>query len=184
MKVSESADLKMQFRTEADAELKALVIYEDKPAGIRAERMLDRVLIRLKLQEQCELVLCRLDLLDWLQARREVARSAVVADIVLVSMRGDKELHPAIGAWLNLWSALQTKKPQVLGLLLEQSHGQAMDLALRFYRFALNKGMEIFLSWPDRGSRSRQDEGVDRTATVMPTLGSLRHERILEAIGT
>lgn len=122
---------------------------------------------RLEMRDCCELTLWRLDLLEPLWACEEAAKAAASADVVLIAMRGDQELPPAIAPWLNFWSELRGNSAQALGLLFDSDWLQTQDAvqtALYFYRFALDCGIDSFLGWSDTARAGRWSKIGDRSA--------------------
>ena len=167
MNASVSPNSEAQTRRKAPVRLRALLVYEDKPACLRARLALERMLSRLEMRDGCEVTLWRLDLLEHSWSREEAAKAAASADVVLISMSGDQELPDATEPWLNLWSELRGNSAQALGLLFDSERLQApevVETALYFYRFALDCGIDSFLGWSDMTRAERWSKRCDRRA--------------------
>lgn len=100
--------------------LECFLAYEDLLTGLRAKRVLDRVL---KSAGDCvlpRLQLLRFDLLGYPELHYWAAREAAQADLVVLSSHGKTELPEAVKSWLDLWLCRRGDRPSALVASLDE----------------------------------------------------------------
>jgi hypothetical protein len=83
--------------------ISAVVVYEGVACGSRAKAALDRVMARLAFDGVCSLDLWPFELLDYPLLKREAAESAARSDVIVLALRGDRPMPPAVRSWIELW---------------------------------------------------------------------------------
>lgn len=103
--------------------LNVVMIYEDAEAGRRAKRFSDKLLHMI--EPRCELVrnLWNFDVLAITNVRNAAAGIARVADLVIVSASGERELSPPVEGWLDLWVWLIDGTHPALVALFQNTNG-------------------------------------------------------------
>jgi len=94
--------------------LRAFVIHEDHSAGLRARQAFTQIGSRLNLRNSFELHLWNTSLLEDFASRRDAERLAARADIIFMSLRGDRQLPHGLRAWLVDWTMQRERRPCVL----------------------------------------------------------------------
>jgi hypothetical protein len=141
---------KAGFREEANFE--AFLLYEDKPTGLRAKLVLDGVLDQLSFACRCSPRLWRLDLLNWTNYRELAAKEAAEADLILVSLHGNRNLPAATFDWINLWLRRRSRRLQVIAILLDKAHFRRAQCEETLYGFsclAYAQGLTVFRNFQD-----------------------------------
>ena len=98
---------------------KAVLIYENFAAGVRAQCFCERLVRALDstLEEQ----MWSFDALGIREARNAAASAARKADVVIVSVLGHTDLPSTIRAWLDMWLWLLDKQNPALVALFDSS---------------------------------------------------------------
>jgi len=123
--------------------LKAVLIYEDIAAGVRA---------RWFCQNLAHAVDCALEERMWnfhvlgiRVIRNTAAVAARSADIVVVSVSGHTELPGTIRVWLEMWRLLlRKKKPALVGLFNLSSRQRSAPVSACLSRVAERGGVDFF----------------------------------------
>ena len=80
-----------------------VLLYETFATAVRGKAFCDRLLVELGVRCDFDEALWRTDLLNVSAVRQEVARAALKADFVVLSLRGDTDLPGAIEQWCAQW---------------------------------------------------------------------------------
>jgi hypothetical protein len=123
--------------------LKAVLIYEDIAAGVRA---------RWFCQKLARALDCALEEKMWnfhVLGIREIRNSSAIAarsaDIVVVSVSGHTELPGTIRVWLEMWLLLlRKKKPALVGLFNLSSRQRSASFSACLRRVAERGGIDFF----------------------------------------
>lgn len=100
--------------------LKCFLAYEDLLTGLRAKRVLDRVLTSAGDLVTPQLQLLRFDLLGNPELHYWAAREAGQSDLVVLSSHGQSALPEVVKSWLDLWLCRRSGEPAALVASLDE----------------------------------------------------------------
>src|SRR5580692_11428042 len=80
-----------------------LIMHEDSATGLRARKALDNLQNQLEIKICYLIRLCRFGMLEDAELAEPVLQQAKRADIVFLSLHGDRELPTAVRKWLLRW---------------------------------------------------------------------------------
>jgi len=139
-------------------EFNIVMIYEDAAAGRRAKRFSDRLLCEIGDQHHCVRNLWSFDVLSLTGVRNAAAGIARAADLVVVSVSGDRAFTPKVEEWLELWAWMIDGSAPALVALFENKEGEftprireklkalARDKQLEFFPHATSKPSASFVN--------------------------------------
>jgi len=165
----------IQTSTDIPAPLECFLAYEDLLTGLRAKRVLDRVMQNTAEGEAHHLQLLRFDLLEYPELHYWAAREAGLADMVMLSAHGTADLPGSVKSWLDLWLCRRGRTPTALVASLdEQLSRSAQDSPAVIYLrgLAARSGLALFTHF-----------GGMSCATVRLTLRCIR-QRLSRAVRT
>lgn len=105
---------------------KFLLVYEDRPAGLRAKEMSDRIAARLEPDCQVSNEAWNFALLADPQLRELASADARHADMVIISAHTVTTLPDHVRSWLQQWLPLRKDAQSAFVVLLGQ-HDQHLD---------------------------------------------------------
>lgn len=121
------------------------MIYENADAGRHAKRFSDQLLG--KIGEECECVrnLWSFDVLGIKEVRNAAVSAATAADLVIVSVSGERDLFPTAEAWLEVWAwMIDGTNPALVGLFQKRDGRCVRRIQARLRAIAAEKGLEFF----------------------------------------
>lgn len=98
-----------------------LVVHEDSATALRAREALNNVANQLEIKICFLISLCRFGMLEDTELAESVLQQAKRADIVFLSLHGDRELPTVIRNWLLRWLETRDFKPCALVVSLDSS---------------------------------------------------------------
>ncbi len=101
--------------------LEVLVMHEDLPTGLRAREALNDLELQSEIEIRFLRSLCRFGLLEDAELAETALKEARRADIVFLSMHGDREVPPVVRDWLLCWLETRDFKPCALVVSLDAS---------------------------------------------------------------
>lgn len=122
---------------------KAVLIYEDFAAGLRARWFSERLVHTLDgtLEEQ----MWNFDVLGIREIRNRAASAARKADVVIVSVSGHKELPATIRAWLDIWLwTLEEENPAFIALFNSSASQKIAPIRAYLQQLARRNGLDFF----------------------------------------
>lgn len=99
--------------------LDVLILYEDFVTGLRAAKRLDQVRELCGGAGEIRVTLLKLDCLLQPELREEGANNAPAAEVVLMSLHGDRPLEVPIERWLMKWIGQHGDHQSALGVLFD-----------------------------------------------------------------
>jgi hypothetical protein len=102
-------------------EPEVLVVHEDSPTGVRAREALNNLANQLKIKICFLISLCRFGMLEDAELAESALQKAKRADIVFLSLHGNRELSTAVRNWLLRWLETRDFKPCALVVSLDSS---------------------------------------------------------------
>ena len=129
------------------AELDCFMAYEDLQTGLRAKRVLGRVLANRGDPLPSHLELLRFDLLTLPELHFWAARQAAHADIIVLSSHGDLELPGEVKAWLGLCTCRGDDRAVALVASLDaslKSDPEGSPALAHLRGVAARKGLSLF----------------------------------------
>ena len=122
---------------------KAVLIYEDFAAGVRARGFCEKLLYTLDgtLEEQ----MWNFDVLGIREIRNLAASTARIADVVIVSVSGHTELPGTIRAWLDIWLwILEEEDPPLVALYNSSASQKIASVRAYLQQLARRSGIDFF----------------------------------------
>lgn len=99
--------------------LELLLAYEDAATARRAKCAVERVLRSTEVKARSKFHLCKLDLLDVPELRRQAAQEAAAADLLIVSIHGNRRLPNQAESNVIEWVGVMRAKPCALVISLD-----------------------------------------------------------------
>jgi len=146
-------------------EFNIVMIYEDAAAGRRAKRFSDRLLCEIGDQYRCVRNLWSFDALSLTDVRNAAAGIARIADLVVVSASGDRDLTPQVGGWLDLWAWMIDGSTPALVALFENREGEITQrIRGKLSALARDKQLEFFPHMTSKPSAGFINAELERLA--------------------
>ena len=96
-----------QFKDGHDPEvirsLNIITLFEDVSTGKRGKQVYDYLVNHLGREFEFNHQVWKLDVLDTPSLREMAAKDVAQADILITSVRGDRELAPEVKSWIDVW---------------------------------------------------------------------------------
>jgi hypothetical protein len=102
-------------------DLKVLVLHEDLPTGLRAKEALNKFENQDEIKPRFLINLFRFGMLKDAALAETALQQALGADMMFLSLHGDRELLPAVRDWLLRWLETRDIKPCALVVSLDPS---------------------------------------------------------------
>jgi hypothetical protein len=122
---------------------KAVLIYEDVAAGVRARWFCQKLVSTLdsRLEEQ----MWNFDVLGIREIRNLAASTARKADVVIVSVSGNTELPDTIRDWLDMWLwILEEERPALIALFNSSASQEIASVSAYLQQLAKRNGIDFF----------------------------------------
>ena len=148
-----------------------VLVFEDFNTGKRAKRAYDFLAANLTHEWQVISQMWKFEMLNIPELREMAAKDAAMANLIIVSSRGDRQLPTHVKDWIEMWLGCQGDAVALVALFdspLEQAeHAQATQTYLE--RVAKRGRMEFF-TWPEvaLGEQSRPGSLVLDRGSEMP----------------
>jgi hypothetical protein len=111
---------RFEFERET-VEAEVLILHEDSATALRAREALSNFENQLEVKICFLISLCRFGMLEDAELAEPVLQKAKRADIVFLSLHGDRELPTAVRNWLLRWLETRDFKPCALVVSLDSS---------------------------------------------------------------
>jgi len=138
--------------------LQVFVVHEDYSAGLRAKEAFHQIGSQLGLPHSFDLELWRTALLEDFGLRRAAERLAARADIIFLSLRGDRPLPLGLRAWLVYWTMQREERPCVLVASFDErfrcSH-TVLEILQDLVRVAAPQGLQVILHFASTPTEAR-----------------------------
>jgi hypothetical protein len=131
---------------------KIVVAYEDFDAGLRAKEMLERLSQQLIPEFEVSRDVWKFELLGHPQLRKQAAREASEADMILIAARAESELLPHVTSWIDEWASNRNGRVAALVALLDQeqeNENELPPLCALLQQTAERAGMDFFCKTGD-----------------------------------
>jgi hypothetical protein len=151
-----------------------LIVYEDFKTGKQAKQACDFLVANLSHEWQVTSQMWKFDVLSIPELREMAAKDAAIADLIIVSSRGDNELPSDVKGWIETWRGYEGGAVALLAIF-ESSPGCAGNAAATqaYLAGVAKRGQMEFFTWPESGpgKRSRQKPAVlDRRLEMEPSV--------------
>jgi hypothetical protein len=103
-----------------------LIMHEDSPTGLRAGKALNNLQNQLEIKICFLISLCRFGMLEDAELAEPVLQQAKRADILFLSLHGDRELPTAVRNWLLNWMVSRDFKPCALVASMDSSTRESL----------------------------------------------------------
>jgi hypothetical protein len=151
-----------------------LVVHEDSATALRAREALINLQDRLEIKTCFLISLCRFGMLEDAELAEPVLLQAKQADIVFLSLHGDRELPIGVRNWLLRWLETRDFKPCALVVSLDFStrHSLKCNSTLDFLSVITNRlEVDMFLHLggpPSSMARCQKRFGMERAGKILP----------------
>jgi hypothetical protein len=132
--------------TQADV----MLLYEDMGTGLRAFQCfqyLDQILDRRRINTDLHWTLWKLGLFNTTEFYDQAVLAAVRAEVIVMSLHGDRSLESAIESWLTAWVNQRGDKECALGVLFDDDKREmdsVKDTLLRLQQATKQGAVELF----------------------------------------
>ena len=177
----ESSNSKKSEAAPRPEHFEALIAYEDFAADLGARRFLDHVVQQIGAGLDLSVTFWRLDLLNEPAIYAQAVRKAAAADVVLLSLRGDRALSSAAKEWLAAWLVRRGEQGIGLCVLLDQAKRQTPTAndTLTYLKQATRRHSADLFAALLRGSGNIVDSSVEdlrhRADTTTHVLEEILH---------
>jgi hypothetical protein len=138
--------------------LQVFIVHEDYSAGLRAKETFDQIGSRLDLPHSFDLELWRTALLEDFGLRKAAERLAARADIIFMSLRGDRPMPLGLRAWLVYWTMQREQRPCALVASFDErfrcSHS-VLEILQDLVRVAGPQGLQVILHFASTPTEAR-----------------------------
>ncbi len=137
-----------------------VLVFEDFDTGKRAKRAYDFLVANLTKEWRVTSQMWKFEMLSIPELREIAAKDAAMANLIIVSSRGDRELPAEVKDWIELW---QGDKGEPVGLValfdLPSNQAQHAQATQNYLERMAERGQMEFFTWPeiDFGQRRRQE---------------------------
>jgi len=142
-----SSGQEQDFEIASEA-FRVVVGYEDYASGVRAMQLYNHIL-EVCDESELQLNVWKFEPLGMIKLREAAAAEAVHADLVLISVRGDRVLPKEATDWIESWIHLKSTITSALGLLLDQqfvSHSNAEHTRRYLQELTSEAGIDFITS--------------------------------------
>ncbi len=131
--------------------LNVITLFEDVATGKRGKQVYDYLGSRLETEFEFNHQVWKIDVLATSSLRELAARDVAEADILVISVRGDRDLAPEVKSWLDVWVG-QRGTPMALVALFDPEYKDSeMAHEIRHYLEEIARtGQMDFFSEPER----------------------------------
>jgi hypothetical protein len=144
-----------------------VIAYEDYTTGRQAKRACDLLVANLNHKWEVSRQMWKFGVLSLPELRQMAAEDAAMANLIIVSSRGDRGLSVEVKAWIEMWLGYEGEAVALVALFncpLEQAeHAQATQAYLAG---AAKRGHLEFFTWPQAGP-GRESLVLDRHAETI-----------------
>lgn len=132
------------------AQADVMLVYEDMSTGFRAFQCfecLDQMLNGRKINTDLHWTLWKLGLFNTPEFYDQVVLAAVRAEVIVMSLHGDRSLESAIESWLTAWVNQRGDKECALGVLFDDDKREmdsVGDTLLRLQQATRQSAVELF----------------------------------------
>ena len=147
-----------------------VIVFEDFSTGKQAKQAYDFLVANLSHEWQVTSQMWKFEVLSLPELREMAAKDAAMANLVIVSSRGDRELPSEVKAWIDKWLGHKGDTVALIALFdsppEQAEHAQATQTYLE--RVAERGNMEFF-TWPQvgPGMKGRQESvALDRRSEM------------------
>jgi hypothetical protein len=166
---------------EPTRQLEAFVVHQDLHAGLRAKQTLEDAGRQLNPGASLRPSLWRMELLEDPALRKEAVSKAARADIVLLSLYGDRPLATGLWQWFEQWTLVRGEGPCVLVVSFDERFryaSAARELLGDLHIVAAARGLEVIPHFDftpaESGSVSGVMSGWNSSTTIGPLPGQER----------
>jgi len=99
--------------------LEVLIVHEDLATGVRARQALDNLEKQIEIDTKFLMSLCRFGMLEDPELAETALEQARRADIVFLSLHGNRDVPPVVRDWLLCWLETRDFKPCALVVSLD-----------------------------------------------------------------
>jgi len=144
--------------------LNIITLFEDVAAGKRGKQVYDYLATHLGNEFEFNHQVWKLDVLGTSSLRELAAKDVAEADILIVSVRGDRELAPEVKSWLDQCVEQRAMPIALVGLFdPEYKHQQTAHVVREYLETIARTGQMDFFSEPEPESgRAPIDLGPQR----------------------
>ena len=164
MIATESVPTDEDVFNDESVQIHILLVYEDRPTGMRAKHALDRALSQLEVMAEGQVNAWRLDLLNDRKCNAKVTRDARGADILALSIHGNNPLAPQAEASLKKWIGVKRTRPCALVISLDGDSQPVGDLGPALVELcseAARNRMTVLLQFGDAFPSDMDDVVLD-----------------------
>jgi len=139
------------------AQADVMLVYEDMGTGFRAFQCfqyLDQMLDRGRINTDLHWTLWKLGLFNTPEFYNQAVLAAVRAEVIVMSLHGDRSLESAIESWLTAWVNQRGDKECALGVLFDDDKREmdsVRDTLLRLQQATRQSVVELFSGFMSSG---------------------------------
>ena len=163
--------------------LGVIILYEDRETGLHAKESFNRFLQNVGFDLECNLDVCRFELIGEIGSLERASQQSSGADVVIVSLREGRDLPRGLRDWLNNW--LRAKKDEPSALIFLVCRDSAATTAgsqckVDFTKITTGENVEVFQCVRSRHTTSAEetlDEMFYRENSSSEVLDRILHRR-------
>jgi len=166
-----SSGQEQDFEIASEA-FRVVVGYEDYASGVRVMQLYNHIL-EVCDESELQLNVWKFELLGMIKFREVAAVEVVHADLVLISVRGDRVLPKEATDWIESWIHLKSTMTSALGLLLDQqfvSHSNAEHTRRYLQELTSEAGIDFITSQSMKVEDSARFEKLFERSTASSNL--------------
>ncbi len=152
--------------------LRAILIYEDLDAGLRAKRFCDKIEKKLGIKCRLQDRAWRFDVLAIPEVRNTAASEAAKADLVILSNSESTELPAKVREWLDMWIWLIDQANPALIALFGSPRSESVPVRTQLRNVTRSKGIDFFSTTVPQKVRSEPTRSIRQNTA---DFGSANH---------
>jgi hypothetical protein len=137
-----------------------VLVFEDFSTGKRAKRAYDFLAANLTHEWHVVSQMWKFEVLSIPELREMAAKDAAMANLIIVSSRGDRELPAPVKDWIEMWLGYRGDAVALLALFdsppEQAEHAQATQTYLEG---VAKRGQLEFFTWPEVGLGEQSQQG-------------------------
>ena len=144
---------------ETNPSFSVMIAYEDFESGKHAKRTYDVLAENVGTNYKCSNQMWKIDVLTVPVLREMAARDAAGADMVIISVRGTRDLFPELKDWLRLWLVTPGRTKSLVALVdsRERQSESWPGICAFLSEAARQAGVEFFAQPGDTASSSPEN---------------------------
>ena len=157
---------------EGNPVFRIVIVYEDFATGKKAKEACDFLVANLSYAWQVTSQMWKFEVLSLPSLREMAAKDAAMADLIILSSRGDNELPADVKSWIEMWRGLGGGAVAVLALFgTSPGLGGHAQTTYAYLAGVAKRGQMEFFAWPEVGGGNAHRQEISSPGRRWETIG-------------